>query len=234
MSSGEAFSCAVAAAPPTCAGEPPAPPPASLPSCSPPSSATAACWLRSLDLQGLCINPFVQAAPAGSDDADAPPPPPAPEAAAASTPLPPPPLPPLPRAVSLPIGLPTAGAVFVMAGALKLLIMCFPFTGVVCGVRCAGGGCGGVGRGSHCLLHHAVNAAAHYCCCPHPPPTPPSPRGRDGSDDVGAGAGRPRADRRAAQGAAAGPRPGSAGKGGRRQGAAPQVCLGRVWEAGVL
>lgn len=33
------------------------------------------------------------------------------------------------RAVSLPMGLPTAGAVFVMAGFLKLLIMCFPYSG---------------------------------------------------------------------------------------------------------
>lgn len=33
------------------------------------------------------------------------------------------------RAVSLPMGLPTAGAVFFMAGFLKILVMCFPFSG---------------------------------------------------------------------------------------------------------
>lgn len=33
------------------------------------------------------------------------------------------------RAVSLPFGVPTAGAVFFMAGFLKVLIMCFPYSG---------------------------------------------------------------------------------------------------------
>lgn len=33
------------------------------------------------------------------------------------------------RAVSLPFGVPTAGAVFFMAGFLKILIMCFPYSG---------------------------------------------------------------------------------------------------------
>ncbi|KAL4439196.1 hypothetical protein ABPG77_004098 [Micractinium sp. CCAP 211/92] len=35
-----------------------------------------------------------------------------------------------PRAISLPVGLPTAGAVFVAAGVLKLVIMCFPWSEV--------------------------------------------------------------------------------------------------------
>lgn len=55
------------------------------------------------------------------------------------------------------MGVPTAGAVFVMAGALKLLIMCFPYSGG-CRLAWSGGvgewsgvGCG-VQGGAWCLM----------------------------------------------------------------------------------